>query len=380
MSLNRQAVSLHVLSRRTGWLVAASLLFCAAISAASPAILVLGVKREGHVAVKARAAVSQQLSRMGETALAPNLSPAELSCEEKSCFVRLGKDHGTQLFLGGEIFPNDRSYLIRLWMYDLVGDVLTLLEERCNECGEAQLIEAVSHGAGRLLDAFALKASALGTGGAASVSLGGTASKAAETGSVTNGRTKAAEGVNGRPASQDEELFSKPSCIQKTYSFQRGVFAGLFSALGLTGLASGIALSALDGKVYLPADGGAYPSDLLYRFSTAAQSLFGVGAVGTLGGAFLFAPWERLHKELPECPRPQQGRWTFRRGVAVGAFGGMSLVGVAVSGALAGLDGKTWGFNQIGTPFPYETRTASQVGFGATAVMAMGFGLSLAIP
>ena len=47
---------------------------------------------------------------------------------------------------------------------------------------------------------------------------------------------------------------------------------------------------------------------------------------------------------------------------------------------MAGLDGKTWGFNQIGTPVPYQMHTATQAGFGATVGMGVGLALSLLIP
>lgn len=58
----------------------------------------------------------------------------------------------------------------------------------------------------------------------------------------------------------------------------------------------------------------------------------------------------------------------------------MTVAGLIVSSAMAGLDGQTWGFNQIGTPVPYQMHTATQAGFGATAGMAIGLALSLLIP
>ena len=95
---------------------------------------------------------------------------------------------------------------------------------------------------------------------------------------------------------------------------------------------------------------------------------------------YVSAPRTKPVNGQPACPERPQGRWTFRRGLAVGAFGSLTVAGLIVSSTMAGLDGKTWGFNQIGTPVPYQLQTATQAGFGATVGMGVGLALSLLIP
>lgn len=103
---------------------------------ASPLILVLGLKREGQSSTKARSVVVQHLLRMGEPALSPNLQSAELLCTEQPCLQRLGKAFSARRILGGGKHPNDRSYLVRLWLYDLDTEQPLLVEERCTECSD----------------------------------------------------------------------------------------------------------------------------------------------------------------------------------------------------------------------------------------------------
>lgn len=342
-------------------------------------VLVLGIKKEGAPATVARAALAQHLVRMGETALAPNLSVSELFCSERDCLSRLGKRFNTQHFLGGEIFPNDRAFLLRFWLYDLQTDMPILIEERCVECGEEQLLATVARGAGRLVDELAGQTGRQLSEPVAPQGPAPVSHKRPQPDVPGNEPTSATAG----PAtdSPPPNAVAKPRCVHRTNSFERGVFAGALSALGLVALASGIGLSAKDGDLYLPADGERYPADLVNHFSRTAGYLYAASAVGIVGGGLTWVPWQRLgHRNLPDCPVSPAGRWTFRRGLAVGASGSLTVVGLAVSSALMGFDGKTWDYNRVGTPIPYQTRTAGQVGFGLTAVFAMGLGLSLAIP
>ncbi len=370
-----------------GWLAALLMLFSATAASASPLLLVLGLKREGQPSTKARQVVVQHLLRMGEPALSPSLGSAELLCTEQPCLQRLGRAFSARRILGGEIFPNDRSFLVRLWIYDLDSEQPTLVEERCTECSEDLLQESVSRAAGRLVDALVMQAapqqSAPSAIRPATATIGQPASPSGEKAPATTPAT----GSHAQPAQPespptlDLEPEQKPRCMARIYTFKRGLLAGALSALGLAGLGSAIALTATDGDVYLPADGAAYPTDMLNNFGRTARSLYGLSAVALLGGAASFVPWERYaHGSLPPCPESPQGRWTFRRGLAVGALGSLALSGLVVSSAMAGLDGQTWGFNQIGTPVPYQMHTATQAGFGTTAVLGVGLAVSLLIP
>ncbi|HNK46834.1 MAG TPA: hypothetical protein PKL17_18765 [Pseudomonadota bacterium] len=394
---SRESGSLRFFRPGMWWLLAALIGFSSLPAHAAPLILVLGIKREGQSSAKSRSVVAQHLLRMGEPAVSPSLQSSELLCTEKPCLTRLGKAFSARRLIGGEVFPNDRSYLVRLWLYDLDAEQPTLVEERCTDCSEELLQESVSRAAGRLVDALAAQAALVPVAPAPSApspqlvpvpvapppvgSSGG--SFATTPGQPARTESPAATNAS-EPQSTEPGLDLEPAklrCLPRIYTFKRGLFAGALSAVGLVGLASAIALSAKDGDVYLPADGDLYPTDMLNNFGRTARSLYGVAALGIVGGAAALAPWERWTTSgVPACPETAQDRWTFRRGLAVGAFGSLTVAGLVVSGAMAGLDGKTWGFNQIGTPVPYQMHTATQAGFGTTAGMAIGLALSLLIP
>jgi hypothetical protein len=53
--------------------------------------------------------------------------------------------------LGGEVLPNDRTYLIKFWMYEVGTEDLATAQGSCEDCDEASLAEAVASTAGRLL-------------------------------------------------------------------------------------------------------------------------------------------------------------------------------------------------------------------------------------
>lgn len=393
---SRESGSLRFSRLGLSWFLAALIGFSSLPAQAAPLILVLGIKRESQPSSKSRSVVVQHLLRMGEPAVSPSLQSSELLCTEKPCLTRLGKAFSARRLLGGEVFPNDRSFLVRLWLYDLDAEQPTLVEERCTDCSEDLLQESVSRAAGRLVDALAAQAPMVPVAPAPSppsaqlvpVPVAPPPVQNPQAASLAPSRPTQAEqpptAMSSEPASTEPPLDlepPKPRCVPQTYSFKRGLFAGALSAVGLVSLVSGIALTAKDGDVYLPADGDLYPTDMLNNFGRTARSLYGVAALGIVGGAATFAPWERWTMgNLPACPETPQGRWTFRRGLAVGAFGSMTVAGLIVSGAMAGLDGQTWGFNQIGTPVPYQMHTATQAGFGTTAGMAIGLALSLLIP
>ena len=85
----------------------------------SPVVVVLGVQQEGRPVARARAAVTQHLLHMGESVLAPALPSDELLCTSTDCLQRLARSFRADRLVGGEILPNDRNYIIRLWMLDV---------------------------------------------------------------------------------------------------------------------------------------------------------------------------------------------------------------------------------------------------------------------
>ena len=132
-------------------------------ASAEAAVLVLGVHTEQQLLPRARAQVAQHLSRMGETTRDPSLSSGELLCTERECLERLARAHRAERLVGGEILPNDRNYLVRMWLYDAVAQQPTSGEDRCIECTAEQAYELAARVTGRLLDAAAVAAATAAT-------------------------------------------------------------------------------------------------------------------------------------------------------------------------------------------------------------------------
>lgn len=335
---------------------------------ARAAVLVLGVHEDGQPRARARAVVAQHLSRMGEAAREPSLPSEELACTESACLARLARAHRAERIVGGELLPNDRTYLVRMWLYDTVAQQPASTEDRCIECSAEQAYELAARLAGRLLDA---------------------AAAAPEPNQAPPPRTEPLHAPLATPpvAVQPAAATSTSGrCARRVYTFGRGVAVGALGALTAAGLATAIGLHAADGSVYLPAgdygDGFNLPADVEHRFGANYRLAYGLTAVTALGLTAALLPW---HKILPreggarpvQCPTTRS-KWTFNRGLLVGSLGSLLIGGLVTAAATHALDGGTYPLGDINVPYRFQS--VYTAGYVLSGGLALGLGVSLLWP
>jgi hypothetical protein len=364
----------------------------AAASSHNPVVVVLGVQQDGRPVARARSAVTQHLLHMGESVLAPALSAEDLLCTSSDCLQRLARSFRADRLVGGEILPNDRNYIIRLWMFDVVQQQPSSTEERCIECTPEQVYELSARGAGKLLDAA--PAPPVSVPPAAPVDAGPVPPVAAvpaapvDAGPVPPAVVPPPAPPVALPLSPVEPLATAPRtarCTPRFYSFRRGVAVGALGGLGALGLATAIGLTAADGSVYLPRTAG-YPADITWNYQSQYRAAYALTALTAAGLGAALIDWRKLAgkagAETAMCEVPR-GKWTFKRGVAIGTLGSLLLSGLFASVALTALDGGAYVSDdptRISTPIPYHFQTAYAVGFAASAGLALGLGLAIGLP
>lgn len=335
------------------------------------AVLVLGVHEDGQPRARARALVAQHLSRMGEAAREPSLSSEELACTESACLARLARAHRAERIVGGELLPNDRTYLVRMWLYDTVAQQPASTEDRCIECSPDQAYELAARLAGRLLDSAA---AAPDPNQAPPPPL----PPRSEPQHAPLATPPVAQPVSATPTSV--------RCAKRVYTFGRGVAVGALGALTAAGLATAIGLHAADGSVYLPAgdygDGSNLPADVEHRFGSNYRLAYGLTAVTALGLTAALLPW---HKILPreggarqvQCPSTRS-KWTFNRGLIVGSLSSLLLGGLVTAAATQALDGGTYQLGDVNVPYRFQS--VYTAGYVLSGGLALGLGVSLLWP
>lgn len=342
---------------------------------ARAAVLVLGVHEDGQPRARARAVVAQHLSRMGEAAREPSLSNEELACTESACLARLARAHKAERIVGGELLPNDRTYLVRMWLYDTVAQQPASTEDRCIECSPDQAYELAARLAGRLLDAAA----------------------AAPEPSQAPPRTEpqhvplATPPVATAPVAAQPVSATVPTvrCAKRVYTFGRGVAVGALGALTAAGLATAIGLHAADGSVYLPAgdygEGFNLPVDVEHRFGSNYRLAYGLTAVTALGLTAALMPWHKIlppgHRDggarLSQCPT-SRSKWTFNRGLIVGSLSSLLVGGLVTAAATHALDGGTYQLGDVSVPYRFQS--VYTAGYVLSGGLALGLGVSLLWP
>jgi hypothetical protein len=176
-------------------------------------------------------------------------------------------------------------------------------------------------------------------------------------------------------------------CTPRFYTFGRGIAAGALGGIGVAALASAIALTAADGSVYLSkADG--YPADITWNFAPHYRAAYTLSALSALGLAAVLYDWRKLRGASLAAAKPAsceapRSKWTFKRGVAIGALGSLLVTGLISSVALTAMDGGSYVASDpavIDTPIPYHFRTAYSVGYAASAGLLVGLGLAVFLP
>ena len=369
----------------------------AAASPHSPVVVVLGLQQDGKAVARARSAVTQHLLHMGESVLAPALSAEDLLCTGNDCLQRLARSFRADRLVGGEILPNDRNYIIRLWMLDVAQEQPSSIEERCTDCTAEQVYERTALGAGKLLDAATVlpgapvapvlsppaSLNAAPPEGSPAVpaqsSLPAVAAVPVAPSPVSPAQVQALP-----PAVPSPVAATAARCTPRFYTFGRGIAVGALSGLAALGLTTAVGLAATDGSVYLPRTAG-YPDDITWNNQSQYRAAYALTAVTAAGLGAALIDWRKLTRKTPDktalCEAPRS-KWTFGRGVALGTLGSLLLSGLAASVGLTALDGQTYtgdGASQF-KPITYQFHTAYSVGYAASAGLALGLGLAIGLP
>ena len=332
----------------------------------APSLLVLGMQQEGRSSSRARASVIQHLQRMGEPAIGPPLGSSDLACTQSDCLGRLARTHGADRILGAEVIPNDRTYTLQVWLYDVREGQPHAVTEHCVECGADELISMLSRLSGSLVESSAAPAAPAAPTATPPAPAAPSATPESQALVAPAPAERAATAPVAGPASR---------CTPPYKSFGRGFAIGLHGALAAGALATGIGLHAQSGTAY-EAGVSSFSFQNQYRLAYGLTGAFALG----LGAALM--PWQRLlsgaEASAPVCPAPRT-RYTFGRGIAAGAFAGLLAGGLVSSFVLTALDGRPYGEYQ-GQPASFHFQPHYTAGYIASAGMALGLGLSLLIP
>lgn len=338
------------------WVVLLVGLLGAVASARANPVLVVGFQEDGRPSLKARHAVMQFLQRMGEEVVTVTLAPQEQVCNQTDCLLRLSDRYQAQRLVGGEITANDKNYRILVWIFDRVSQQPSMTEARCSDCSSDQLYDTAARTAGQLLEAGQAPATAEPT-------------SLPSPSAAASGQGVASGGERG---------------CQPQYSFGRGIAIGAFAALTGATLTTGFTFLGLNGRSYATrTDGG---GDITLDFTQHYRWSLGLSAIPAAATLAAALPWRDIlaapqpGRSVQRCQEAPNRRWSFRRGLAVGSLGALTVTGLASSIALSAVNGSVYAYNNDGSPVTYNLRAHYSAGYALSAVMAVGLGLSLAIP
>lgn len=331
------------------WGLTLVLLLGFARAAAAGPVLVLGFIEEGKPNARVRQSVIQFLQRMGEEVVGPSLPSADQLCTQSDCLARLGERHQAQRLLGGELIPNDNSYRIQVWLFDRTTEMPNSAETSCTDCSAELLADTVARTAGNVLEA---------------------------------GAAQQQQQQAPRPAAPSPPVQSQTAACRTPYrTFGRGLALGSMAALTLAGLTTGLVLAGYNGQPYQPGNSDS-PH---YSFANHTALALGLTAAPALGLTAAALPWHTLlhspgHRSgLGVCPT-DRGRWSFGRGMAIGALGSLGVAGLASAFALTAVNGSVYAMSSDGSALTYDLKphyTAASVAAGA---MIAGLALAIFIP
>jgi hypothetical protein len=314
--------------------------------ASAGTVLVLGFVEEGKPNARVRQSVIQFLQRMGEEVVGVSLPASEQLCTQTDCMVRLGEHYQAQRLIGGDLIPNDTSYRIMVWLFDRVSELPNSAESVCTDCNPELLADTVARMAGQALE---LPASP----------------------------------VSASPPAKASSLPTSPPpvrCVAADRTFGRGVGIGSLTALTTAGLVTGLVLAGEDGRVFHASDGMNEPA-LAYHLTSPYQLAFSLTAVSAAGLIAAALPWRRIMGEGgdagTECRSLPRNRWSFGRGVAIGALGTFTLLGLVSAFTLTGMNGSVAGSDLNGMPIPYDFRAQYTAASVVSAGMIVGLGLAI---
>lgn len=318
--------------------------------AVAGSVLVLGFVEDGKPNAAMRHSVMQFLARMGEEVVASPLSNADQLCTQTDCLVRLGERHRAQRLVGGELIRNDTSYRIMVWLFDRVSELPNSAEATCTDCNAEMLADMLGRTVGRALEVGVPPP------------------------------PPAPVQQRSAPAPEAALATTKTACGSRR-GFGRGVALGALSAATAAGLATGIGLASQNGQLYQAGQNG--QPDRFYDFRAHTGIAFGLTAVSAVGLTMTAIPWNRLlygrRRDAAEVCNTSS-RWTFSRGVAVGALGELALMGLVSALALTAMNGATYAENPDGTPITYSFKPHYTTASVLSAGMLVGLGVALFWP
>lgn len=324
-------------------------------SARANPVLVVGFQEEGRPSSKARHAVMQFLQRMGEDVVTVSLSSQEQVCNQTDCLLRLSDRYQAKRLVGGEITPNDKNYRILVWIFDRVTQQPNMTEARCSECSSDQLYDTAARTAGQLLEAGQAPAA---------IEPAMPAAPAASSGTAATGAGAA--------------------CRASEYTFSRGIAIGAMAALTGASLATGFAFLAQNGQPY--AQRTDMQGDITLDFTPHYRWSLGLSAIPAAATLAAALPWQDIltaphpGRSVPRCTEPSSHRWSFRRGLSIGTLGALTVAGLTSSIALSAVHGSVYAYTSDTTAITYNLRSHYSAGYALTAALAVGLGLSIAIP
>lgn len=342
------------------WVILSVALLAGMAQASASPVLVVGFQEEGRPSAKARHAVMQFLQHMGEDVVTVSLAPHEQVCNQTDCLLRLADRYQAKRLVGGEITPNDKNYRILVWIFDRVTQQPSMTEAHCSECTSDQLYDTAARTAGQLMEAGQ---------GAAPVSPTVTPSAPSAAGSSQS----------PSPAAQEER-----GCRGAQYTFGRGLAIGAFAALTGAMLTTGFTFLGFNGRSYAARSDGM--GDITLDFTQQYRWSIGLSAIPAAATLAAALPWREIlapphpGRSVPRCTESPSRRFSFRRGLAAGSLGALTVAGLASSIALSAMNGSVYAYTNDNQPVAYNLRAHYTAGYALSAVMAAGLGLSLAIP
>ena len=230
-----------------------------------------------------------------------SLSSQEQVCNQTDCLLRLADRYQAKRLVGGDITPNDKNYLIQVWIFDRASQQPAMTEARCSECSGEQLYDTAARTAGQLLE-----------GGAGAPTPPARRWRASRP-------CRAAQ--NSRRCAAD---LPRPGLQLWTRGCHRALAA-------LTGARSppGFTFLGLNGRTYSTRSDGM--GDITLDFTQAYRWSIGLSAIPAAATLAAALPWHeilappRQAQTLPAVRSRRRGASSFRRGLAVGGLGALAV-------------------------------------------------------
>lgn len=297
-------------------------------------ILVLGIstgtsieEQTSKFDIKARSWVTSGLQRWFPNYLvAKTVLPAEeLGCRTTECYIELQNFHKADYIISGSSSMSPLNYSLQLVLIGAHGAILKIIHKECPQCAlEENRQYKYEEAVGEL---FQMEV------------------------------TPPPRSESNLPATKSKE------CTQYA-TFQRGIGVGVTSALLLLGLTTTITLAGLNGRVYDVANNEEY-NFTNHATLTGGLTLLALSGLGLSLGIQRPATTS-AGAQVGQCRQVPPAKKNFLRGLVLGAFGSIAILGLAATLTFSSMDGQRYDAQR---QFDYKN---SAIAAGA------GMGLSVA--